>query len=379
MMTGTVYADPLDEVDKKTIEAQAKLNTLVAARASEALQPIFEAVHQAPNTKMCAALSTVLLKHGLDLWSAFIEELEAQKPKEGAIPADRLKVATGFAAQYGSPIVGGLTHALDLRPPMSGPGGRPPMAGFCQELGPDGRPITPPMPTWREDALKALPTIAEELQRRGFRLATPAGDPTHGVILDTVLEADSAIIVRVWTSPYEAEPFILELVRTPKAQSRLTFEPAPAQATLIRGHSTTQDHLLRTVDAFLAGLWQHRPGDPPLKDKLAVDVLKELFQHLSYPALNLDVAYVDQARPESGFTATTQGPVRQLGSDAPYDDGRRYRIRVELGQRSPLLVDIMEAMPQGGVILVPAKECAIESAKAMIDAFLAGFWTARRG
>lgn len=241
-VTGSLVALEGGESAPALVEAvneQAALNEIIAEQAGHALLPIFNVLHNAPTPRMLIDVSRVLIDHGFTLWATFVAAAESARPQEGAIAADALKHATRLSSAYGSPIIGGLTHQLDLRPTVPAGGPRPP------SLSAD----TPPNDAWREEAKAVLPLISMELTQRGFKV-TPTDSPWR---LRARWAADEALLVEVCVSVIETEPFTLEIWRD--------FPPDRTQH-YVRAHPTTQVNLGRTINAFLAGR-EDRAARPP--------------------------------------------------------------------------------------------------------------------
>jgi len=99
---------------------------------------------------------------------------------------------------------------------------------------------------WRKDVGDSLPILAAQLSDRGFAIElTPSmGVEYPGPFIEGYFVDTDRLWIGVKLSTIKEEPLILEIV---------DHVPNPSKA-LIPNHTTTYYRLLKTVDAFLAGL-----------------------------------------------------------------------------------------------------------------------------
>lgn len=234
--TGTFVAlegtDPPAELVGMTNE-QGLINGIITDQASNALLPIFKILHRSPTLEMLGGVSQALIANGFEMWAAFTTVMNAKRPPEGAIPSETLKAASSLSSAYGSPIVGNLTHQLDLRPPTM-----PPQEGAL-----NAPPAKSGDPDWRGFAADAVRLLKIDLADRNFvvSISGPADNPD----LTASLIAFPGLTVTAMISTIESEPLVLSAYHA--------VGTAPRN-WLIRPHATTKMQLLRAVDVLLASL-----------------------------------------------------------------------------------------------------------------------------
>jgi hypothetical protein len=240
--------EAVSDEDARVIATHREVMTKIDALAGAMLLPVMRALGVAPTAASCVRLSTLLVVFGADLLTE-LRELLVKEPRGGE---SALAVGSHIASHFGSPIVGRLTSLLDLRPQV----GQVPPAGA-------GEVSSQPPVTWREEARAALDGIAEELAMRGFAYERTSGD-------DFFIACKGAIFVEVGVSPFEHEPFKLEIGHFDRPSGG---KPRP----LVPTHSTTHAHLMRTVSAFVAG-YEMRPAAAPAD---RVWTLEDISVHLA--------------------------------------------------------------------------------------------------
>lgn len=231
LTTNSPAAPDLVPQTPQVIEDQIALNALVSMHTNIALPLVCDVLNRAPTPKMCADVSRVLLDYGVLL----LQDLQDARtaPPEGRLPAEMLRKTTGIANAYGSPIVAGMPAHLDLRPKIT-----------QTRAGIELRPVADM--AWQAEAAADLGAISLDLEAAGVDVRHRREPSDAGWWLEGTLVADRTINIIVRVSAIETEPYVLEVIKHDGADGARTASP-------IRAQSMTKVHLLRMVDAFLAG------------------------------------------------------------------------------------------------------------------------------
>lgn len=335
MIATYVSAHTVESAASASIDAakeQTDVNRLVIDQAHSAMIEIFRVLHQTPTPKMRAEVSLALIDYGLALWLAVFEASKAQE--DAAQEEDHLKRATSFATAYGAPCVGGgISHKVDLRPPMQG--GSPPTA--ADPLFKGVKEVDPAQTAWRQSAIAALGLIVEDLRTRGLTCerACIQDGVSQGINAETA-DGTTCMIVRVGVTN-AAEPYTLEII-----------DARQHADALVRAHSTTHQRLLNTIDAFLAG--QRSSSTPEVSG--TIDDL----------AAYLRTGGIDVYGQANGFRARATLNDRQLCIDV-----RKYESATQ-----PFLIYIEQSLAgaTSAAIVIPERAASFREAKNMIADFL---------